>query len=206
MQIAQIAPLTEAVPPKFYGGTERVIAYLTDALVELGHDVTLFASGDSLTKAKLAPIWPSALRLDSNVTDHFVPLFMEMEMVARRAHEFDVIHAHLDYFGYPLLRLLNVPSVTTLHGRLDLPELPALYGLYGDVPVVSISNSQREPLPEANYVATIHHGLPQDLLAKGPGTGVSGLSGPHFAGEGAGCGHPHCRAGRHAAEDRRQGR
>ncbi len=171
MQIAQIAPLTEAVPPKFYGGTERVVAYLTDALVELGHDVTLFASGDSLTKAKLAPVWPSALRLDSSVKDHFVPLFMEMEMVARRAHEFDVIHAHLDYFGYPLLRLLNVPSVTTLHGRLDLRELPALYGLYGDVPVVSISNSQREPLPEANYVATIHHGLPQDLLAKGPGTG-----------------------------------
>ncbi len=171
MQIAQVAPLTEAVPPKFYGGTERVVAYLTDALVELGHDVTLFASGDSLTKAKLAPVWPSALRLDSRVKDHFVPLFMEMEMVSRRAHEFDVIHAHLDYFGYPLLRMLNVPSVTTLHGRLDLPELPALYELYGDVPVVSISNSQREPLPEANYVATIHHGLPQDLLAKGPGAG-----------------------------------
>lgn len=171
MQIAQVAPLTEAVPPKFYGGTERVVAYLTDALVELGHDVTLFASGDSRTKAKLAPAWPRALRLDPGIKDHFVPLFMEMEMVARRAHEFDVIHAHLDYFGYPLLRLLNVPSVTTLHGRLDLPELPALYELYGDVPVVSISNSQRAPLPQAHYVATIHHGLPQDLLEKGPGTG-----------------------------------
>src|SRR6202790_5295330 len=171
MKIAQVAPLIEAVPPKWYGGTERVVAYLTDALVELGHDVTLFASGDSLTKANLAPIWPRALRLDPSVKDFLAPVFMELEMVARRAHEFDVIHAHLDYFGYPLLRQLNVPSVTTLHGRLDLPELPALYGLYGDIPVVSISDSQRAPLPQAHYVATILHGIPQDLLAKGPGTG-----------------------------------
>jgi glycosyltransferase involved in cell wall biosynthesis len=171
MKIAQIAPLTEAVPPKLYGGTERVIAYLTDALVELGHDVTLFASGDSLTKAKLAPIWPRSLRLDPTVKDHFVPVFMELEMVARRAHEFDVIHAHLDYFGYPLLRMLDVPSLTTLHGRLDMPELPALYGVYPNMPVVSISESQRVPLPKANYVATIHHGLPQQLLAKGSGRG-----------------------------------
>src|ERR1700724_2585467 len=139
MRIAQVPPLIEAVPPKLYGGTERVVAYLTDALVELGHDVTLFASGDSVTKAKLAPIWPRALRLDPAIKDFLAPVFMELEMVARRAHEFDVIHSHLDYFGYPLLRLLDVPSVTTLHGRLDLPELPALYGLYGDLPVVSIS-------------------------------------------------------------------
>jgi glycosyltransferase involved in cell wall biosynthesis len=171
MKIAQVAPLTEAVPPKLYGGTERVVAYLTDALVELGHEVTLFASGDSLTKAKLAPIWPKALRLDPSVKDHLVPLFMQLESVARRAHEFDVIHCHLDYFGYPLLRRLGTPSVTTLHGRLDLPELPALYGLYGDMPVVSISDSQRVPLPEANYVATVLHGLPRSLLAKGPGRG-----------------------------------
>jgi glycosyltransferase involved in cell wall biosynthesis len=171
MKIAQVAPLTEAVPPKLYGGTERVVAYLTDALVELGHEVTLFASGDSLTKAELAPIWPRALRLDPDVKDFFAPIFMELEMVARRAHEFDMIHAHLDYFGYPMLRLLDVPSVTTLHGRLDMPELPALYGVYGDIPVVSISDSQRGPLPQANYVATILHGLPKDLLAKGPGTG-----------------------------------
>jgi glycosyltransferase involved in cell wall biosynthesis len=171
MKIAQVAPLTEAVPPKMYGGTERVVAYLTDALVELGHDVTLFASGDSFTKAKLSPIWPTALRLDPKVQDHFVPLFMQLETVARRAHEFDVIHAHIDYFGYPLLRLLKTPSVTTLHGRLDLPELPALYQLYGDIPVVSISNSQRVPLPQANYVATVLHGLPHNLLAKGAGRG-----------------------------------
>jgi glycosyltransferase involved in cell wall biosynthesis len=171
MKIAQVAPLTEAVPPKLYGGTERVVAYLTDALVELGHDVTLFASGDSVTKAKLAPIWPQALRLDPTIKDFLAPVFMELEVVARRAHEFDVIHSHLDYFGYPLLRLLDVPSVTTLHGRLDLPELRPLYGVYGDIPVVSISDSQRVPLPQANYVATILHGLPQQLLAKGSGAG-----------------------------------
>jgi glycosyltransferase involved in cell wall biosynthesis len=171
MKIAQVAPLTEAVPPKLYGGTERVVAYLTDALVELGHDVTLFASGDSVTKAKLAPIWPQALRLDPAIKDFLAPVFMELEMVARRAHEFDVIHSHLDYFGYPLLRLLDVPSVTTLHGRLDLPELRPLYEVYDDMPVVSISDSQRVPLPRANYVATILHGLPQNLLAKGSGAG-----------------------------------
>ena len=171
MKIAQVAPLTAAVPPKLYGGTERVVAYLTDALVELGHDVTLFASGDSNTKAKLDAIWPRALRLDPSVKDYFVPLFMELERVGRRAHEFDVIHAHLDYFGYPLLRGLGVPSITTLHGRLDLPELQPLYGVYGDMPVVSISDSQRAPLPQANYIATVLHGLPQDLLQKGPGTG-----------------------------------
>jgi glycosyltransferase involved in cell wall biosynthesis len=171
VKIAQVAPLAEAVPPKLYGGTERVVAYLTNALVELGHDVTLFASGDSATKATLSAIWPRALRLDPNVTDHFAPLFMQLETVARRAHEFDVIHCHIDYFGYPLLRRLGTPSITTLHGRLDLPELPALYKLYGDVPVVSISNSQRVPLPEANFVATVLHGLPQNLLSMGAGRG-----------------------------------
>jgi len=171
MKIAQVAPLIEAVPPKLYGGTERVVAYLTDALVELGHEVTLFASGDSLTKAELAAIWPQALRLDPTVIDYFAPVFMQMETIARRAHEFDVIHSHIDYFGYPLLQRLGIPSVTTLHGRLDLAELKQLYNIFNDVPVVSISDSQREPLPQANYVATIHHGLPQHLLAKGSGSG-----------------------------------
>jgi len=171
MKIAQVAPLIEAVPPKLYGGTERVVAYLTDALVELGHEVTLFASGDSQTKAKLCPVWPRALRLDPTVHDHFAPLFMQLETLARRAHEFDIIHCHLDYFAYPVLGLLGVPSVTTLHGRLDLPELAPLYKHYRDTPVVSISDSQREPLPHANYVATIHHGLPQHSLRKGPGGG-----------------------------------
>jgi glycosyltransferase involved in cell wall biosynthesis len=171
MKIAQVAPLIEAVPPKMYGGTERVVAYLSDALVELGHDVTLFASGDSFTKAQLAPSCPRALRLDPSIRDPFAPLFMQLETVARRAHEFDVIHAHIDYFAYPLLQRLQTPSLTTLHGRLDLPELQALYGIFGDVPVVSISNSQRQPLPQANYVATVPHGLPQDLLAKRDGSG-----------------------------------
>ena len=169
MKIAQVAPLTEAVPPKFYGGTERVVAYLTDALVELGHEVTLFASGDSVTKAQLAPSWPRALRLDSSVHDHFAPLFIQLETLGRRAHEFDVIHSHLDYFAYPTMRLLGSPSVTTLHGRLDLPELQPLYKHFGDMSVVSISDSQRQPLPNANYVATVLHGLPQNLLRKGPG-------------------------------------
>jgi glycosyltransferase involved in cell wall biosynthesis len=169
MKIAQVAPLIEAVPPKLYGGTERVVAYLTDALVELGHDVTLFASGDSSTKARLSPIWPRALRLDPSIHDYFAPLFMQLETVARRAHEFDIIHCHLDYFAYPMLRLLGIPSLTTLHGRLDLPELPHLYKLFPETAVVSISDSQREPLPQANYVATIHHGLPQHSLEKGPG-------------------------------------
>jgi glycosyltransferase involved in cell wall biosynthesis len=171
MRIAQVAPLAEAVPPKFYGGTERVVAYLTDALVELGHEVTLFASGDSATMATLAPIWPRALRLDPDVKDPFVPMFIQLETVARRAHEFDVIHSHLDYLGYPLLRRIGTPSITTLHGRLDLPELPSLYKLYDDIPVVSISDSQRAPLPQANFVATVLHGLPQNLLKQGSGNG-----------------------------------
>jgi glycosyltransferase involved in cell wall biosynthesis len=171
MRIAQVAPLTEAVPPKLYGGTERVVAYLTEALVELGHDVTLFASGDSATQATLASVWPRALRLDSAIKDHFAPMFMQLETVAQRAHQFDVIHCHLDYFGFPLLRRLSTPSVTTLHGRLDLPELPPLYRLYGDMPVVSISDSQRQPLPQANFVATVLHGLPENLLRKGEGRG-----------------------------------
>jgi glycosyltransferase involved in cell wall biosynthesis len=114
-------------------------------------------------------MWPRALRLDPSVHDHFAPVFIELETLARRAHEFDVIHSHLDYFAYPTLRLLGAPAVTTLHGRLDLPELAPLYGRYDEIPVVSISDSQRSPLPAANYVATIHHGLPQNLLQAGPG-------------------------------------
>jgi glycosyltransferase involved in cell wall biosynthesis len=169
MKIAQVAPLIEAVPPKLYGGTERVVAYLTDALVELGHEVTLFASGDSNTKARLAPMCAQALRLNPAVHDYLAPMVVEMDTVARRAHEFDVIHSHLDYFAYPSLRLLGTPSVTTLHGRLDLPELGPLYDRFSETAVVSISDSQRVPLPRANYVGTVLHGLPQHLLDKGPG-------------------------------------
>jgi glycosyltransferase involved in cell wall biosynthesis len=169
MKIAQVAPLIEAVPPKLYGGTERVVSYLTEALVALGHEVTLFASGDSETSAKLLPVWPRALRLDPDVLDYSAPLCMQLEAVARRADEFDIIHCHLDHLAYPVLRLLAVPSLTTLHGRLDLPELKPLYKMFSEAGVVSISNSQREPLPEARYLATVHHGLPQQLLRKAAG-------------------------------------
>jgi glycosyltransferase involved in cell wall biosynthesis len=161
----------EAVPPKLYGGTERIVAYLTDELVALGHDVTLFASGDSVTRARLEPVWPQALRLDSTVRDSVAPHIVMLEMIARCAQDFDMIHLHIDYLGYPLLRRLGVPFVTTLHGRLDLPELQPLYDIFDEVPVVSISDSQRRSLPQANYVATVHHGLPERLLPPGSGAG-----------------------------------
>jgi glycosyltransferase involved in cell wall biosynthesis len=171
MKIAQIAPLEEAVPPKLYGGTERVVAYLTDALVDLGHEVTLFASGDSETKAALAASWPKALRLDPHNPDPYVALHFHLEAMAARAEEFDLIHSHIDYYGFSLLRRMRVPSVTTLHGRLDLPELGPLYDLYDDVNVVSISDAQRRPLPKAAYAATVLHGLPEELLKQGSGAG-----------------------------------
>src|SRR5215469_14397748 len=171
MRIAQIAPLMEAVPPKLYGGTERIVAYLTDELVALGHEVSLFASGDSVTTARLEAAYPQALRLDPTIRDHVAPLIAMLETVARRAHEFDVIHLHCDYLAYPVLARSGVPFLATLHGRLDLPELKLVYGVFADVPVVSISNSQREPLPEARYVATVYHGLPEQLLLPGDGAG-----------------------------------
>jgi glycosyltransferase involved in cell wall biosynthesis len=171
MKIAQVAPLMEAVPPKLYGGTERIVSYLTDQLVELGHDVTLFASGDSITKATLEPVWPCALRLDSTMRDCLAPHIVMMEQVARRADEFDIIHLHTDYLGYPTLRRTATPFLATLHGRLDLRELAPLYKIFDDVPVVSISNSQREPLPQAAYIATVLHGLPARLLLPGFGAG-----------------------------------
>jgi glycosyltransferase involved in cell wall biosynthesis len=171
MRIAQISPLMEAVPPKFYGGTERIVAYLTDALVAMGHEVALFASGDSSTRAILEPAWPQALRLDPTIRDHIAPLVVMLEVVARRAGEFDVVHLHCDYLGYPALRRAGVPFLATLHGRLDLPELKPLYSVFCDVPVVSISNAQRAPLPGAGYIATVPHGLPERLLLAGTGAG-----------------------------------
>ena len=171
MKIAQVSSLMEAVPPKLYGGTERIVAYLTDALVDLGHDVTLFASGDSVTKAKLEPGWPHALRLDEGMRDYLAPHIILLETLARRAEDFDIIHLHIDYLGYPVLKRIGVPFLTTLHGRLDLPELRSIYETFSDVPLVSISDSQREPLPNANYIGTIHHGLPQNLLKQGDGSG-----------------------------------
>jgi glycosyltransferase involved in cell wall biosynthesis len=171
MKIAQVSSLMEAVPPKLYGGTERIVSYLTDELVELGHDVTLFASGDSVTKAKLAAGWPHALRLEPSMQDYVAPHVVLLETLARRAEEFDIIHLHVDYLGYPLLQRTGVPFMATLHGRLDLPELKRIYQLFGEVPVVSISDSQREPLPEANFVDTVYHGLPKDLLPMAAGEG-----------------------------------
>ena len=161
----------EAVPPQLYGGTERIVAYICDELSALGHDVTLFASGDSKTRAKLAPVWPKALRLDGAVRDYLAPHILMLEMLSRRIEEFDMVHLHVDYMGFPLLRRLDAPCVTTLHGRLDLPELRPLFEAFNDMPVVSISDAQRAPLPQAHYVATVHHGLPERLLLPGFGAG-----------------------------------
>jgi glycosyltransferase involved in cell wall biosynthesis len=171
MKLALVSPLYEAVPPKLYGGTERIVSYLAEELVAMGHDVTLFASGDSVTSATLEAIWPRALRLDDRVRDPVAPHFAMLEAVASRASEFDVIHIHCDYIGYGLLRQTGTPLLSTLHGRLDLPELGPLYEYYRDIPVVSISDSQRIALPAANYIATVQHGLPEGLHTIGTGAG-----------------------------------
>jgi glycosyltransferase involved in cell wall biosynthesis len=163
MRIAQIAPLTESVPPRLYGGTERVVSYLTEALVDMGHEVTLFASGDSKTAARLESVWPTALRFDHSLRDAIAPHMTQMERVCRQAGDFDILHSHLDYWMFSLLTRTGTPAVTTLHGRLDLPEIAAMYELT-QAPVVSISDAQRKPLPRANFVRTVHHGLPLKLL------------------------------------------
>lgn len=171
MRIAQVAPLIESVPPHAYGGTERVVAYLTDELVRQGHEVTLFASGDSETTAELVACAPRALRLDGGVIDPIAHLVFELERVAAMARRFDVIHWHLDYFHFPISRRLGVPQLTTLHGRLDIDDLQPVYDEFTEMPVVSISNVQREPLPQANWVATVHHGMPPDELVPLSGSG-----------------------------------
>jgi glycosyltransferase involved in cell wall biosynthesis len=168
MHIAQVAPLTEAIPPKLYGGTERVVHWLTEELVALGHDVTLFASGDSCTSAKLESIWPRALRLDGSIRDPNALHMAMLEQVRRRAGEFDFLHFHLDYYPFSLFSRQQTPFVTTLHGRLDLPEHQPMFDTFSSAPVVSISNSQRRPVPQAHWVRTIHHGLPQELLSPRP--------------------------------------
>jgi glycosyltransferase involved in cell wall biosynthesis len=168
MQIAQIAPLTEAVPPRLYGGTERVVSYLTEELVNLGHDVTLFASGDSVTSARLEAVWPRALRFETDLRDAFAPQMLLLETVCQRADQFDVLHFHLDYWSFPLFSRQRTPFLTTLHGRLDLPEFWPLYDQFRQVPLVSISDAQRRPLPRANFVGTVQHGLPETLLQPQP--------------------------------------
>ncbi len=168
MRIAQISPLTEAVPPKLYGGTERVISWLTEDLVALGHDVTLFASGDSVTSAKLEPMWPRALRLDGSVRDPNALHMTMVEEVYRRAQEFDLLHFHIDYYPFSLMSRQPTPFVTTLHGRLDLPEHQPMFHTFSSIPLISISASQRRPAPNANWVGTVHHGLPENLLTPQP--------------------------------------
>jgi glycosyltransferase involved in cell wall biosynthesis len=171
MRIAQVAPLYESVPPKYYGGTERVVSYLTEELVREGHEVTLFASGDSETAARLVAATPRSLRLDKSCVDQLAHHVLLLAQVMRRASEFDVIHYHIDYLHFPQSRCRPHPHVTTLHGRLDLPDLGTLYDEFHEMPVVSISDSQREPLPQANWQATVHHGLPQNLLRFRPEAG-----------------------------------
>ena len=168
MQIAQIAPLTEAIPPKLYGGTERVVHWLVEELVALGHEVTLFASGDSQTSAKLQSFWPRALRLDGSIRDPNALHMAMLEHVRRQASDFDFLHFHLDYYPFSLFSRQATPFLTTMHGRLDLPELQTVFDTFSDTPVVSISNAQRRPLPQARWVKTIHHGLPEKLLTPMP--------------------------------------
>jgi glycosyltransferase involved in cell wall biosynthesis len=164
MRIAQIAPLFEAVPPKLYGGTERVVSSLTEELVAMGHDVTLFASGDSITDAKLEAVWPRALRLDPDVKDWVATYTIMMEYVARRADRFDVLHFHVDYWPNSMFSRQRVPFLTTLHGRLDLPEFGAVYRMFPNVPLISISDSQRAPLPDLGWAGTVYHGMPEKRL------------------------------------------
>jgi glycosyltransferase involved in cell wall biosynthesis len=170
MRIAQVAPLTEAVPPKLYGGTERVVHWLTEELVAQGHEVTLFASGDSQTSAKLEATWPKALRLDGSVRDPNALHIVMLERVRQKCddEEFDFIHFHLDYYPFSLFSRQPTPFVTTLHGRLDLPEHQPVFATFPSVPVISISDAQRRPVPNASWVRTIHHGLPERLLTPRP--------------------------------------
>jgi glycosyltransferase involved in cell wall biosynthesis len=163
MRIAQVAPLYESVPPKLYGGTERVVSYLTEELARQGHAVTLFASGDSVTRARLVAPTPRALRLDPDSIDHMAHHVLLLEQVFQRADEFDIIHFHIDYLHFPLSRRAWTPHLTTLHGRLDVPDLTSLYREFPAMPLVSISDDQRTPLPEVDWRATIYHGLPTDL-------------------------------------------
>lgn len=164
MRIAQIAPLHESVPPKLYGGTERVVSYLTEELVRQGHEVTLFASGDSRTSATLIPCWPQSLRLSNSCLDPSIPHMLMLERVLAQGDQFDVIHSHLDHLAFSLLRRQTKPCITTIHGRQDLPYLQPLYREYMDMAMVSISRSQRRFCPWANWLGTVLHGLPIDLL------------------------------------------
>jgi glycosyltransferase involved in cell wall biosynthesis len=200
MKIAQVAPLYESVPPLLYGGTERVVAYLTNEFVSQGHEVTLFASGDSQTMADLRPVCARALRLEGKkVADPLAHHMRMLEMVAQEASEFDIVHFHIDYLHFPVTRRLRIPSVTTLHGRVDIPDVYPMYREFDEMPLVSISNSQRTPIPWANWVATVYHGLPEDLYFP------QEKAGTHLSGEEIRSGNRNRQARGHAAEDRGEG-
>lgn len=171
MKIAQVAPLHEAVPPKFYGGTERIVSYLTEELVKQGHDVTLFASGDSVTSATLIASVPEALRLKERCEDPLAPHIVQLQQVIEQSGAFDIIHFHTDYLSFPFTQFLDVPHLTTLHGKLTIEELQLIYDTYPNEPVVCISDSQCKPVPQANFVGRVHHGLPVNLFKKGNGHG-----------------------------------
>lgn len=165
MRIAQVSPLYESVPPKHYGGTERVVSYLTEELVKQGHEVTLFASGDSVTEAKLVACAPRSLRLDERCEDQLTHHILMLEKVFKDADQFGIIHFHVDYLHFPLSRRQHIHNVTTLHGRLNIPDLVPLYREFPDMPVVSISDAQRAPLPWIGWQGTVYHGLPENLYA-----------------------------------------
>ncbi|ANE50815.1 glycosyltransferase family 4 protein [Flavisolibacter tropicus] len=171
MRIAEVAPLYESVPPKLYGGTERIVSYLTEELVKEGHDVTLFASGDSKTKASLVSVIPEALRLNKKCEDTIAPHVVQLQEVKERADEFDIIHFHTDYLSFPFTECLKTPHLTTLHGKLSIPELQFVYEKFKDQPVVCISDAQCLPLPQANFIGRVHHGLPAELFHLASGTG-----------------------------------
>ena len=205
MRIAQIAPLIESVPPKLYGGTERIVSYLTEELVRQGHEVTLFASGDSETTAELVPCVPEALRL-AQVGDPLPYSVLQLEKIRRRAGDFDIAHFHADFLHFPLARSLGAPAVTTLHGRLDLPFYRPLLQEFADMPVVSISDDQRRRLP-ARWIATVLHGLPPNLYSfSAAARGISRVPRPHQPGKASRPGDRDRQARRRAAQDRRQGR
>jgi glycosyltransferase involved in cell wall biosynthesis len=164
MKIAQVAPLIESVPPRLYGGTERVVSYLTEELVGLGHEVTLFASGDSVTSAELVSCAPTALRLDPHVVDPIPYYMLMLDRVRRRATEFDVLHFHIDYLHFPLFRDIAARTLTTLHGRQDLPDNKPIYLGFDEIPLISISQSQRLPIASANFGGNVYHGLPTNVL------------------------------------------
>src|SRR5205809_3903401 len=171
MRIAQVSPLIESVPPKHYGGTERIVSYLTEELVRLGHEVTLFATGDSVTNARLIAPCQRSLRKNEKCKDPVAREVLLVDHVLEHADEFDVIHFHTGYLHFPVCRCLSVPHITTLHGRLDLPDLVPVFDRFRNEPLISISNAQRQPLPWANWQTTIYHGLPKDLFVFRPNQG-----------------------------------